>query len=101
MANTIIFSLTADATSPVSSITQSWNITDADLQSLLNWAADAFAPFITATFNPANTPNFTPTNQQILQAWIGSLLTSTIAAVQRFETKPVVAPTPIAVTPVA
>jgi hypothetical protein len=60
---------------------KSWTISDTDLQFLLDWAAIQFQGYIQQTFGTT-----TPTNQQILLAWLQvRLINSTISDVQSFH----------------
>lgn len=63
-----------------------YTITDTDLQSVLNWAQSAFASSLSTS----------PSNAQILVAWLNSgLVRGTIQAVQQFNTVPAQIPAPI------
>lgn len=50
--------------------TKNYTISDTDLQKVLDWAQIQFFDYIQLTFNQPNDPQFVPTNQQILLAWI-------------------------------
>jgi len=96
--NTLTFSLTPSGGIPgVAAVLHTWTISDADLQNLSIWAAAAFSGYIQANFNTPPVPGFTPTINQILQAWIGSLLASSVQAEQRNRQQPAPVPTPIAI----
>lgn len=77
---------------------KSYTVSDADITSLLAWAAVAYDPYIQATFNPSKTAGFTPTNQQILLAWVQSWINGTKNAVQQFQTPAPTVPPPIVIS---
>ena len=66
--------------------TKTYTVSDPDIQDVLTWAATAFATSLPAS----------PTNQQILLAWIQQqLVVATQTGVQRFETTTTVPPAPV------
>lgn len=68
---------------------KSYTLSDADLQSLLTWAAFAFSRSLPPS----------PNNAQILIAWInGLLINPTINGVQSFQTPQPVVPAPIGIS---
>lgn len=77
---------------------KSYTVNDTDIQALLDWATVAYDPYIQATFNAAKNPNFVPTNQQVLLAWVQSWINGTKDAVQRFKTAVPTPPPPISIT---
>jgi hypothetical protein len=90
--STITISLSGSAltglTTGAGPIQKAYNVTDAQLQQVLNWAQVAFATQLTTA----------PTNPQIMVAWLqGSLVNGTIQAVQQFNTTPPVVPTAISI----
>jgi hypothetical protein len=90
--------LTISITSTPVSGSKSYTVSDADVQSLLNWAAVAFANLIQSTFNPTGIPGFVPTSQQILLAWVQNWISMTKASVQIFNTPAPVSPPQISIT---
>lgn len=70
---------------------KSYTINDTDVQSVLTWAAKAYASALPL-------PPATPTNQQILLAWVQSWINGTKDAVQRFQTAPPSPPPPISIS---
>lgn len=66
---------------------KSYTVSDADLQAVLNWAASAFAGALPPT----------PTNPQILQAWIQNWVNGTKSAVQQFQTPAPVPPAQVSI----
>lgn len=78
---TLSFSVSGSA---IGNGTKSYTVSDADLQSFLNWAASAFA---------SNLPS-TPTNPQIFSAWADFVVGHAKNNIQRFQT---VAPAPITI----
>jgi len=66
---TITISLAGSAT--VANASKAFTVSDADLQLLLTWAA-AFLPGVPPT----------PTNPQILLAWVNWLMSNTVRAIQ-------------------
>jgi hypothetical protein len=64
---------------------KTYTVSDADLQAVLTWAASAFV----GTLPPS------PTNTQILLAWIQNWINGTKVAVQQFQTAAPVPPAPI------
>lgn len=77
---------------------KSYTVSDADMTSLLAWAAVAYNPYIQATYNTPPVQGFTPTNQQIMLAWVQSWINGTKNAVQQYQTPAPVAPAPIGIT---
>lgn len=76
---TISISLTGS--SIIANSTKNYTISDADLQSLLTCMASRFSGYIQTTFNTS-----TPTNQQILLAWLQNrLIAETVADIQGFQ----------------
>jgi hypothetical protein len=67
--------------------TKSCTVSDGDLQSVLNWAATAFASSLPQS----------PTNQQILQTWVQSFINGTTDAMQ-VAGKQVTTPAPVVFT---
>jgi hypothetical protein len=67
---------------------KSYTISDADVQSLLDWA----------TVNYASALPLTPTDQQILLAWVQGWINATKVSVQQFKTPPAVVPPQISIT---
>lgn len=85
---TVTISLNGSAiTGLTSNPTKTYTVTDADLQSVLNWAAVAFAGSLPPT----------PTNAQILLAWIQNWINGTKTAVQQFQTPAPVVPSPVSI----
>jgi hypothetical protein len=86
---TITISLNGSAiTGLASNPSKSYTVSDADLQAVLDWATAAFAGALPPT----------PTNPQILQAWIQNWVNGTKSAVQQFKTEPAVVPPQITMT---
>lgn len=71
--------------------TKSYTVSDADITSLLAWAQSAFSQQLPL-------PPATPTNQQILLAWVQSWVNGTKMAVQQFQTPPAVVPPQITIS---
>jgi hypothetical protein len=90
--------LTISITSTPVSGSKTYTVSDADVQSLLNWAAVTYAGIIQSLFNPTGIPGFVPTPQQILLAWIQSWISMTKSGVQTFNTPTPVAPPQISIT---
>lgn len=67
---------------------KSYTISDADLQRVLNWAR--------AIYGGALPPS--PTNVQILLAWVQAFVDGTTHQEQNFSTPAPVPPTPISIT---
>lgn len=67
--------LTINLTSGPVTGSKSYTISDADVQSLLDWAAAAYA----------NTLPVTPTNGQVMLAWVQSWIAGTRDAVKKFK----------------
>jgi hypothetical protein len=83
---TITISLNGSAiTGLTTNPSKSYTVSDADLQAVLNWAQVAFAGALPQ-------PPATPTNPQILLAWIQNWVNGTKSAVQQFNTPAPVAP---------
>lgn len=87
--STITISLSGSAiTGLTGNPSKVYTVSDADLQSLLNWAAASYVSVLPPT----------PTNQQILLAWIQGWVNATKTAVQQFETPPPTVPPVITLT---
>jgi hypothetical protein len=63
------------SSSTVASGTRTYNITDADLQSVIDWGKASFASSLSTA----------PTNNQVMAAWVQSWVTGTKMAVDKFE----------------
>lgn len=86
---TITISLNGSAISGLTSNpSKVYTVSDADLQAVLNWAASAFAGALPAT----------PTNSQILLAWVQNWVNGTRSAVQQFQTPAPVVPAPVTIS---
>lgn len=80
----ITISLTGS--SLVANSSKTYTISDADLQSLMNWVESAYFP-----------PAASPTDQQILLAWIQGFIDSTKASIQVFQSR-IPIPPPITIS---
>lgn len=68
---------------------KTYTVSDADLQSLLNWSA---------AWQWTSTSTSTPTNQQLLLNWVQNWITGTQTAVQKFQTPAAPIPPPISIS---
>lgn len=86
---TITISLNGSALSGLNTNpSKSYTISDIDLQSLLNWAAANYATALSTS----------PTNPQILLAWVQGWVNATKNSVQQFQTTAPVVPAPISIS---
>jgi hypothetical protein len=67
---------------------KTYTVSDADITSLLQWAVSNYASALPLT----------PTNSQILLAWVQGWINATINSVKQFQTPPPVTPTPISIS---
>lgn len=73
---------------------KNYTISDADLRQLLDWGADAF---FRRRVNPDGSAPGTPTDTQVLLAWIQAWIDQTKSGVQSFKTVPAVTPPQIVI----
>lgn len=80
----------------------SYTLSDTDLQNLINWATQHFAPCLQQNYNtgPLSNPVTAATNGQVLACWLGvQLYNQTLLGVQNFMTTAPVIPPTIGLTP--
>ena len=70
---------------------KSYTVSDADIQALLDWGQANYASVLPQ-------PPATPTNAQILLAWVQGWINATKDSVQRFKTTAPVVPPQITIT---
>jgi hypothetical protein len=82
-AATLTISITGSAL-PTVNQTKTYTVSDTDLQAVLNWAASNYAASLPVS----------PTNAQILLAWVQGFINATKNAVVQFQTPPPAPPPP-------
>lgn len=64
---------------------KNFNISDPNVQDVLNWATVAYATQINAAFNSTGSTSFVPTNGQVLSTWVQQWINGTKDAVLKFK----------------